>query len=272
MSAQWLEGQLPVLVNVYYWRQKEQFLLAEDVYHKWILFAVEKGAFAYQIGQESGVAERGELVFCPPNTVFKRSILRPLTFFAFNFSLMLQEEDTSSAVEAHPVHWPIGKIKPLDQQRLNSTFDHLRRFWDQHEEPYISRKQYLLQDMWKVLGWEQESLIAGKQKRNDPLMRKAEQIILERAYKPFLLRELARELGLSPVQFTRRFREQYAVTPAEYVSGLRLNQARILLVETDFTLDDIARRCGYDNGFYFSRAFSAKIGMPPSVYRQNNRI
>ena len=272
MSRQRLEEWLPVLENLYYWRQKEQFLFAEDCYHKWILFAVETGAFEYQIGEERGVAERGELVFCPPHTAFKRSTLRPLTFYAFNFSLEPQEEQASNAAAAHDVLWPIGKIKPLDQQRLFSTFDHLRGIWDLHEELYLNRKQYLLQDMWRVLGWEQERLTAGRQKKNDPLMKKAEQMMKDRAYKPFLLRELAHELGLSPVQFTRRFRVQYSVTPAEYVSSLRLNQARILLVETDLTLDDISRRCGYDNGFYFSRAFSAKIGMPPSVYRQSNRL
>jgi transcriptional regulator GlxA family with amidase domain len=103
-------------------------------------------------------------------------------------------------------------------------------------------------------------------------MERAELLIRERAHEPFSMKELAGQLGLSPVQLTRRFTAAYGKTPGAYGAALRLNKARALLVETDWTLDDIARRCGYDNGFYFSRAFSTKMGMPPSHYREMNRL
>ncbi|MDF2658259.1 MAG: AraC family transcriptional regulator [Paenibacillus sp.] len=281
MDATALERCLPKTDNVMYWKQKERFLFEVDTHYKWMMFAVESGSFRYEIGEEKGIAERGDLVFCPPFVPFGRTVIRPLTFFVFNFSLedgsspAGSEETGACSVGAGtvaPSGLPAGKVTIRDHNRLFSDFDYLRAVWDLHEEPYMNRKQYLLQDIWRLYSWEAgEGRLSGDAKR-DPLMEHAGQIIRERAHEPFSLKELAGQLGLSPVQLTRRFNASQHTTPGAYLTSIRLNRARALLVETDLTLDDIARRCGYDNGFYFSRAFSAKMGMPPSRYRQTNRL
>ncbi|MCZ8523462.1 helix-turn-helix domain-containing protein [Paenibacillus mucilaginosus] len=51
-----------------------------------------------------------------------------------------------------------------------------------------------------------------------------------------------------------------------------MQRARTLLLETSLTLDEIADRCGYENGFYLSRIFSRKMRVPPSVYRKIHRV
>ncbi|TMV46434.1 helix-turn-helix transcriptional regulator [Paenibacillus mesophilus] len=279
MDALSPEQLVPFIHNVRYWRHKEQFLMETDSHHAWMMFAVESGSFRYEIDGEEGTAERGDLVFCPPFTTFRRVIVKPLTFFVFNFSLHAGERDDSAGQS--PDVWagdkgrsglPSGKVTIRDVQRLASDFDYLRSVWELDEEPYASRKQYLLLDIWRLYGWETDANRRFASVREDPLMERAELLIRERAHVPFSMKELAGELGLSPVQLTRRFTSAYGKTPGAYGAALRLNKARALLVETDWTLDDIARRCGYDNGFYFSRAFSAKMGMPPSHYRESNRL
>jgi AraC-like DNA-binding protein len=39
-------------------------------------------------------------------------------------------------------------------------------------------------------------------------------------------------------------------------------------VQTEYTLDHIARLCGYENGFYFSRVFTHYSKVNPSQYRK----
>lgn len=282
MDSLSMERFIPKADNVRYWKHKEQFLLEVDTHYMWMMFAVESGSFRYEIGEEKGIAERGDLVFCPPFVPFGRTVIRPLTFFVFNFSLDNGSDSAGGGEETvagstspgtgAPSGLPAGKVTIRDRNRLFSDFDYLRTAWDLHEEPYASRKHYLLQDIWRLYCWEAgEGRLSGEARR-DPLMEQAEQIIRERAHEPFSLKELAGQLGLSPVQLTRRFTASHHTTPGAYLTSIRLNRARALLVETDLTLDDIARRCGYDNGFYFSRAFSAKMGIPPSRYRQTNRL
>lgn len=281
MGALAPEQLVPTLHTVRYWKQKEKFLMDTDSHHTWMMFAVESGAFRYEIGGETGTAERGDLVFCPPGVPFHRSIVAPLTFFVFTFTLRVDSPDGSDAAGASGEAWqqdktravcPSGKVAIRDVQRLVSNFDYLRTIWELEEEPYIGRRQYLLRDIWLLYGWETDTERRFASVRRDPLMERAERLIREKAHEPFSMQQLAGELGLSPVQLTRRFTAAFGRTPGAYGAALRLNKARALLVETDCTLDDIARRCGYDNGFYFSRAFAAKMGMPPSRYREANRL
>ncbi|HEY0826808.1 MAG TPA: AraC family transcriptional regulator, partial [Bacilli bacterium] len=107
---------------------------------------------------------------------------------------------------------------------------------------------------------------------DDPLTIQAAIIIQEQAYEFISLKRLADSLGLNPVQFTRRFQSAYHITPSQYLKNIRMHRARSLLTETDLTLDQIAGRCGYENGFYLSRVFSQTMKMSPSQYRRTHQV
>ena len=79
---------------------------------------------------------------------------------------------------------------------------------------------------------------------------------------------LAREIGLSRATFARRFRQKVGVTPARYLSQIRMDLALRLLRGTDEGLAVIARRVGYQSEFAFNRAFKNEVGVPPGRYRQ----
>ena len=73
---------------------------------------------------------------------------------------------------------------------------------------------------------------------------------------------------LSPSRFRLLFREATGLSPLEYVTALRLNHARQLLVQTDSSLGEVARAVGYPDQFYFSRIFKEHTGLTPSAYRR----
>jgi transcriptional regulator GlxA family with amidase domain len=86
------------------------------------------------------------------------------------------------------------------------------------------------------------------------------------------MKQLSSGLGISPVQFTRRFQAAYGQTPIDFLTSLRLQKAQALLLETELTLEQVADQCGYENGFYLSRMFSKKLNISPSAYRKSHRI
>ena len=67
--------------------------------------------------------------------------------------------------------------------------------------------------------------------------------------------------------FIRRFREAMSQTPARYVQDRRVARAAELLVCTNYSIDEVAQRCGFANRYYFSRVFSERVGRPPVRYR-----
>ncbi len=72
--------------------------------------------------------------------------------------------------------------------------------------------------------------------------------------------------------FIRRFREAMGQTPARYVQDRRIARASELLVCTDQSIDEVARRCGFANRYYFSRVFAERVGRPPVRYRNERPI
>jgi AraC family transcriptional regulator, arabinose operon regulatory protein len=82
---------------------------------------------------------------------------------------------------------------------------------------------------------------------------------------------LAEEAGLSASQFTRRFRAFTGVSPARFVIGERLRRAEADLLESDWSIETIAERCGYADVYFFSRQFRQFRGMPPSERRRRGQ-
>jgi AraC-like DNA-binding protein len=79
--------------------------------------------------------------------------------------------------------------------------------------------------------------------------------------------KLAALVDMSPDHFTRRFRTQFGLTPARYKQRRRLALAQRLLWESDVTIDAVARRCGFCDGFHLSKVFRRELGTSPSTYR-----
>jgi AraC family transcriptional regulator len=253
-----------------YWHKKAQFALDKDVYDRWTLFAVEEGKFNYQIGEHAGEAGFADLVLCPPQIWFGRIVIEPLSFHFFHFDW--NEPDVQFGEDHEPMGR--GKFSLEDTQRVSSTFRLLSPLEGTEEERTHAGKQHLLNDLlFQALseGQTRNRIPADKQEE-DPVMRGAMNRIMEHAYKTLSMRGLANDLGITPVQLTRRFRSAYGQTPLEYLTDLRLRRASHLLEETSLSLEKIAQQCGYENGFYLSRVFHKKRGVSPSLYRKMNQV
>ena len=80
---------------------------------------------------------------------------------------------------------------------------------------------------------------------------------------------LAEQMNLSERQFTRVFKSETGVTPAEHVETLRLEAACRLLESTTNTVEQIARACGYANPETMHRAFRRRLNTTPIGHRQH---
>ena len=82
---------------------------------------------------------------------------------------------------------------------------------------------------------------------------------------------LAARVGMSERHFTRRFTEEVGVSPARYVTSIRLESARRALETTPDTVDSIARRCGFGTAETMRRTFARRLGTSPDDYRRRFR-
>lgn len=79
--------------------------------------------------------------------------------------------------------------------------------------------------------------------------------------------KIAREIHMNSTYFCEYFKNQTGETILDYVTKVRIEKARELLLATDFRIYDIAQTVGYSDTKYFSKLFKKHFGKVPSKYR-----
>lgn len=82
---------------------------------------------------------------------------------------------------------------------------------------------------------------------------------------------LARLCHMSETHFRRVFTEYMNTSPAEYVNLVRTERACELLAKSDYRLEDIAVRTGFQTSATFIRNFKKITGVPPHQWRNEAR-
>ncbi|MGX7303073.1 AraC family transcriptional regulator [Enterococcus columbae] len=81
---------------------------------------------------------------------------------------------------------------------------------------------------------------------------------------------VAEKFHLSPTLLSKEFKKQKNTNFVDYVSQIKLSEAKRLLVESDLKISVIAENLGY-NDSYFNRLFKKHEGVTPGQYRKNNK-
>lgn len=69
--------------------------------------------------------------------------------------------------------------------------------------------------------------------------------------------------------FSALFKEYTGSNFVNYLKGIRMEEAKRLLTETDLRVIEISTKIGYDNEKHFMKIFKASCGVSPSEYRKN---
>ncbi|MEK4235535.1 AraC family transcriptional regulator [Paenibacillus sp. FSL H7-0714] len=259
---------VPSAISYVHMREKQQFQLPSDTYENWILFAVTAGSFWYELSGEAGIASFGDIVFCPPGILFKREVVNPTSFHFYTFKWSKTNDKCTSNEP-----YPIGAIRIKDRDRLLSTYTYLKQVDTLRGKQRLLSIDTLFCDLWHQY-WLEEWLAEQTPilKAPSESMRHAMQWIQEHSFEAVSLKSYALASGLTPVQLTRQFQAAFGQSPIEYITALRLERAKQLLLETKLNLDDIAEQCGYENGFYLSRMFTKKMKISPSQFQKKYRV
>ncbi len=119
---------------------------------------------------------------------------------------------------------------------------------------------YLMED-----AWDPENIgLTDKQKEIQEV-----RIFLDSKYNTKItLNNLASHFLMDKFYLCEQFKKQYGITINDYLTSVRITEAKKMLRFTDKTLDEIAYNIGVNGAAYFSRLFKKVEGISPSKFRK----
>lgn len=123
-------------------------------------------------------------------------------------------------------------------------------------------------ELWKRLfyltaSWPQEQSASA----DDFRLKQMLSYITVHFSQPIRLEDIANAAAISPRACERCFRTHLDTAPLAYLTNYRLHHACELLSNTNISIKEIAKQCGFHSNSYFTRLFGTRIGITPQTYR-----
>jgi len=101
---------------------------------------------------------------------------------------------------------------------------------------------------------------------------RSQSFVAEHLSEELAIDDLARLVGMSVRNFSRRFKNATGESFSSYVQKSRIEMARRLLESTDSSASEVMYRVGYKDGRSFRRLFKRHTGLAPKCYRNKFRF
>lgn len=107
--------------------------------------------------------------------------------------------------------------------------------------------------------------------RSESVVERAKKYIDENYHKDISLEDVSQKVDISSYYFSKIFKEETGENFIEYLTGLRMEEAKRLLEESDLSIKEVCSEVGYSDPNYFSRNFKKYAGVTPTEAREQRR-
>lgn len=162
---------------------------------------------------------------------------------------------------------PSGEVSSF-QDTSGRTFLHIAALL--HREYLLQQKnwQELCEAYLNVL---QQYILCWTDFEYSSIINELKSLIVQNISNPdFTIREALHAFPISSDYLREQFREKTGILPSEYLSNLRIDYAKRLLLHGHIRIAEVARMAGYRDSLYFSRAFRKKTGLNPTDFRKQH--
>ena len=239
---------------------------------------VRSGFLTVSISGESYIGKTGEaFVVSPGNlhlmgsqsgTVDYYTFLFPLKYISFRTDDMLDEKLLEPLNSGHLMICP--RVKDTAKELCEQLIEIYEAKNDESESKITTQvrtKIILLQfilEMWKK-GFVIENDTSGRNIVEKEMVSYIQQNFTGK----ISLKEFGEQFHLSEKYISRYFKEHFHITLSQYITYLRLENAKQLLQDTDLSVTETAMQSGYQNVSYFIRSFKKTYGISPLKYRNS---
>ena len=114
-------------------------------------------------------------------------------------------------------------------------------------------------------------ILVRQENSEPPVITKAKRFIEEHQTEDLSLEDVAKAVNTSSFYFCKMFRKITGINFTDYVSRLRIERAKNLLLNPNLRISEIAYEVGFQSLTHFNRVFKKIAGQAPTVYRAQLR-
>jgi len=240
-----------------------------------------EGRGSFFIGDEVVPFEAGTLMLFPPYEPHiamagGEGICR-CAFVYFGETLLPEEDRFLLRPFVKPTLWSEDELRERQSSLppLRPMFEEMLKEYETKPSAYGAALRSRMLQLGVLLYRAEEGRRARKEwrERNDALRRLKPALdeLSARFREPIELRDVARWLSLSESRSRHLFVEGVGKRFKEYLSFVRVQEAKRLLATTEQTVTEIYLSCGFQSAAPFYRSFGRLVGLNPRQYRSRHR-
>lgn len=109
--------------------------------------------------------------------------------------------------------------------------------------------------------------LAEKLRKNQNIIFDIKRYIDNHYHENLLLQSIADHFYISREYISRKFKLEFGLNASDYIEKIRIENAKILLMNNGLQISDVAVEVGFQDGRYFSKVFKKVVGVTPKRYK-----
>lgn len=131
-------------------------------------------------------------------------------------------------------------------------------------DDYGKLKQWFISKLLEVC----HNISTRKEEQSISAVSTAKEYIMNNYDKDISLNDVSRMVNISPYYFSKLFKEEAGVNFIDFLTDARMEKAKELLKNSQYSIKEVCIKSGYSEPNYFSRIFKKHENITPSEYRE----
>lgn len=245
---------------------------------------IEKGSGVAKLNTDTLKLKKGDILLINSetlhhiksdrrNVLYFKSVVFDLSFLSGTPGDLCQEQILSQIMENQARFIHLIHPEDLGYQEIRSLFSQI---FDSHRKKaeyfYMELKGLFYQFFFQMLTYNYIVTEAPKDRKNLAAIKDAIRYMNEHYQEEMNISDLAALSFYNENYFMRLFKEYTGKTLTRYLTELRIEKSRYLLLHTNLSITDIAFETGFNSASYFIRKFQELNGETPQKLRKNRMI
>ena len=214
------------------------------------------GEAEYHIGKKTLLPHENCVMFLDNYSPFNYKIIQDHKFYVINFVA------NQGFIQAP------NMFIPEDPKKYLALFNEACTYYKHKAPGYLMMTTSILLKILALIREEDYRTMQEKSKLNKIIY--AIDYIQENISNPALSVEgIASHVGNSGTHLRSLFLKEVGISPNKYIKNLRIGEACKLFITSNYTVSEVAVRCGFCDTSYFCKEFNKIMGCTPHVYKRN---